>query len=115
MSKPHSIYAACSCERSIRGNCCKHQVAILKVSTEFSWNTILEYLGTYYRSLCGGLEALIQHQTVLDPFEDLSYDTDDEDDDNDSGDDPDSGEQHVNNINDNIENMDNNDTNYAGS
>ena len=61
VSKPHSIYAGCSCEWSIRENCCKHQLAILKVSTEVSWTTILEYLGTYYGSLRGGLEALMQH------------------------------------------------------
>ena len=115
VSEPHSIYAGCSCKWSIRGNCCKHQLAILKVSTEFSWSTILEYLGTYYGSLRGGLEALMQHQIVLDPFEDLSNDTSDEDDDNDSGDDPDSGEEHVNNSNDNMENVDNSDTNHAGS
>ena len=79
MSEPHSMYAACSCEWSIRENCSKHQLAILKVSKEFSWSTILEYLGTYYGSLCGGLEALMQHRTVLDPFEDLSNNTDDDD------------------------------------
>ena len=115
VSEPHSIYAGCSCEWSIRGNCCKHQLAILKVSTEFSWSTILEYLGTYYGSLRGGLEALMQHQIVLDPFEDLSNDTDDEDDDNDSGDDPDSGEQHMINISESVENMANSDTNHVGS
>ena len=66
VSEPHSIYTACSCEWSIRGNYCKHQLAILKVSTEFSWSTILEYLGIYYGSLHEGLEALMQHRTVLD-------------------------------------------------
>ena len=91
VSEPHSIYVACSCEWSIRGNCCKHQLAILKVSTEFSWSIILEYLGTYYGSLCGGLEALMQHRTILDPFEDPSNDINDDDHDNDSGDDPDNG------------------------
>ena len=87
----------------------------IKVSTEFSQSTILEYLGTYYESLRWGLEALMQHRTVLDPFEDLNNDTDDEDDDNDSGDDPDSGEQHVNNISESLGNVDNSDTNHVGS
>ena len=113
VSKPHSIYAACSCEWSIRRNCCKHQLAILKISTKFSWSTILEYLGTYYGSIHGGLEAVMQHQTVLDPFKDLSNDTYDDDDNNDSGDDLDNGEQHVNNINHSMENMDNSDTNHV--
>ena len=36
VSEPHSIYTACSCEWSIRGNFCKHQLAILKVRKEFS-------------------------------------------------------------------------------
>ena len=81
---------------------------------EFLWSTILEYLGTYYGSLRGGLEALMQHRIVLDPFEDLSNDTNDEDDDNDNGDDPNSGE-HVKNISKSLENVDNSDTNHAGS
>ena len=66
VSKPHNIYAAYSCEWNIRENCYKHQLAILKVSTEFSWSIILKYLGTYYGSLHGGLEALMQHRTILD-------------------------------------------------
>ena len=41
----------------------------------------------YYGSLRGGLEALMQHQTILDPFEDFSNDTDDDDDDDDDSDD----------------------------
>ena len=45
----------------------------------------------------------------MDPFEDLSNDTDDEDDDNDSG------KQHVKNISESLENVDNSDTNHAGS
>ena len=113
MSKPHSIYTACSYEWSIRGNCCKHQLAILKVSMEFPWNTILEYLETYYGSLCGELEALMQHQIILDLFEHLNNDANDDNDDNDSGDDLDNGEQHVNNINDSMKNVDNSDTNHA--
>ena len=39
VSEPHTIYAACSCEWSICENYYKHQLAILKVSTEFSWST----------------------------------------------------------------------------
>ena len=113
VSKPHRIYVAYSCEWSIHGNCCKHKLAILKVSTEFSWSTILDYLGTYYGSLRRGSEALMQHQTVLDPFEDFSNDTDDDDDDNDSADDPNNAEQHVNILSENMENVDNNDTIHA--
>ena len=74
----------------------------------------MKYLGTYYGSLRRGLEALMQHRTILDPFKDLSNDTDDDDYKNDSGDDPENDEQHVNNINDSMENVDNSDTNYAG-
>ena len=86
VSELHSIYAVCSCEWNIRGNCCKHQLAILKVSMGFLFSTILEYLGTYYGSLRGDLEALIQHQIVLNPFEDFNNDTDDDDnDDSDNG------------------------------
>ena len=115
MSEPHSIYVACPCEWNIRGNYCKHQLAILKVSMEFSWSTILEYLGTYYGSLRGGLEASMQHQTILDPFEDLSNDTNDDNDEDDSDDDPDNGEQHVNNISESMENVGNTNTIHAQS
>ena len=79
---------------------------------EFSWSTILEYLGTYYGSLREGLEALMQHQIVLDPFKDFSNDIDDDDDD-DSANDRDNGEQHVNNISDSMENVEDGDTIHA--
>ena len=51
---PFTLYACCSCEWSIRGNFCKHQLLVLKVSTNLSWQTMLEYLGTFYGSIRGG-------------------------------------------------------------
>ena len=75
---------------------------------EFSWNTILEYLGRYYGFLYEGLEALMQHQTILNPFEDFTKDIDNDDDD-DNNDDYYNGQQDVNNVNDSIENMEDND------
>ena len=72
----------------------------------------MEYLRTYYGSLCGGLEALMQHQIVLDPFENFSNDIDDDDDD-DSADDRDNDEQHVNNGSDTMENMEDSDAIHA--
>ena len=55
----------------------------------------------------------MQHQTILDPFEDFNNDTNDDDDDDDSGDDLDNGKQHVNNISESMENVDNSDTIHA--
>ena len=49
----------------------------------------------------------MQHQTVLNPFEDFSNNTDDDDRDN--------GQQDVNNVNDSMENMEDNNTIHARS
>ena len=70
-------------------------------------------MGTYYGSHCGELEALIQHPTVLDSFEDISNNIYDDDDD--SADNRDNGEQHVNNISESMENVEDSDNIHAQS
>ena len=37
ISNPYTTYASCSCEWAIRGNLCKHQLAVIKFSTDISW------------------------------------------------------------------------------
>ena len=76
---PYTKYTSCSCEWAIRGNMCKHQLAVIKSSTDISWDDMLEFLGTYYGSLRGGLEAMFEHNVPIDPFEDLDGDEDEED------------------------------------
>ena len=58
----------------------------------------------------------MEHRIVLDPFENLSNNIDDDDDgvdDDDHANDHDNGEQHVNNISESMQNVDNNDTIHA--
>ena len=84
--EPYTQYACCSFEWSIRGNMYKHQLAILKVSTNLSWSVILEFLGTFYGSLRGGLDVMFKHQVSQDLFGDFGYGGDSRDDDDDDGD-----------------------------
>ena len=67
---PYTLYASCSCEWYIRGNMCKHQLTIIKASTDISWGVMLEFLGTYYGSLRGGIEAMFELSVPINPFED---------------------------------------------
>ena len=56
---PFVDYACCSCEHALRGNFCKHQIAILlKFLPDCRESSILEYCGTYYGTQRGGLKAL---------------------------------------------------------
>jgi len=56
---PFVDYACCSCEHALRGNFCKHHIAILlKFLLDCRESSILEYCGTYYGIQRGGLEAL---------------------------------------------------------
>ena len=67
---PYTSYASCSCEWCIRGNMCKHQLGIIKASTDISWGVILEFFGTYYGSLRSGIEAMFELSVPINPFED---------------------------------------------
>ena len=67
---PYMSYASCSCEWCIRGNICKHQLAIIKASTDIQWGVMLEFLDTYYGGLCGGIEAMFELSIPINPFED---------------------------------------------
>ena len=49
---------------------CKHQLAIIKAFTDIPWDVMLEFLGTYYGSLRGGIEAMFELNIPINPFED---------------------------------------------
>ena len=49
---------------------CKHQLAIIKASTNISWGVMLEFIGTYYESLCGEIEAMFELDVSIKPPED---------------------------------------------
>ena len=67
--EPYTSYASCSCECCIRGNMCKHQLAVIKASTDISWGVILGFLGTYYGSLRGGIGTMFELSIPIGPFE----------------------------------------------
>ena len=67
--EPYTSYASCSYEWCIRENMCKHQLAIIKTSTDISWGVMLEFLGTYYESLRGGIGTMFELSIPIGPFE----------------------------------------------
>jgi hypothetical protein len=76
---PFVEYACCSCERALKGNFCKHQIAILlKFLPDCRESSILEYCGTYYGTQRGGLKALClfsKPHEISDFEEELDEDT----------------------------------------
>jgi len=61
---PNVIYAVkipftkifcCTCEWALRGNMCKHQIAVILTCTDISQEDIIHYCGTWYGSHRGGL------------------------------------------------------------
>ena len=76
---PFVEYACCSCEHALRGNFCKHQIAILlKFLPDCRESSILEYCGTYYGTQRGGLKALCllsKPHEISDFEEELDEDT----------------------------------------
>ena len=67
---PYTSYASCSCEWCIGENMCKHQLAIIKASTNIPLGVMLELFGTYYESLRGGIEVMFELSVPINPFED---------------------------------------------
>ena len=66
----YTSYISCSCEWCIRENICKHDLTIIKASTDIPWGVIMELLGTYYGSLHGEIEAMFELNVLINPFED---------------------------------------------
>ena len=73
---PCTEYACCNCEWSIRGNFCKHQVAILK-GFGISIDIIIEFCGTWYGTNQGGVIPMFgacHIPDAKDPFGELEDD-----------------------------------------
>ena len=49
---------------------CKHQLAIIKASTNIQWGVVLEFPGTYYGGFRGGIEVMFELSVPINPFKD---------------------------------------------
>lgn len=47
---------------------CKHKLAIIKKSIDIFWGVMLEFLGTYYGFLRGGMEDIFELGVAINPF-----------------------------------------------
>ncbi len=62
---PFTKYACCTCEWALRGNLCKHQVAIFLTCTNLTKENIIQYCGTLYGSNRGGFVAMFADPIYL--------------------------------------------------
>ena len=67
--EPYTSYILCSCEWCIRGNMYKHQLIVIKASANISWGVILEFFGTCYESLRGGIGIMFELNIPIGSFE----------------------------------------------
>jgi len=54
----------------IRGNFCKHQIAIILHTTKILAFTLLEHCGSYYGSQHGGLDGLFTRPSICEVDDD---------------------------------------------
>ncbi len=71
---PFTKYACYTCEWALRGNLCKHQVAIFLTCTDLTKENIIQYCGTWYGSDCGGFTAMFADPTYLHIYDNESDD-----------------------------------------
>jgi hypothetical protein len=77
---PFTKYACCTCEWALRGNLCKHQVAIFLTCTNLTKENIIQYCGTWYGSDRGGFATMFADLTYLHIYDNESdYEEADED------------------------------------
>jgi hypothetical protein len=69
-------YASCTCECTLRGNFCKHQIIILLMCANLTMKNIIEYCNTYYGTHCGGLKCMFVNLTYLQLDDGVSNDED---------------------------------------
>jgi len=62
---PFTKYVCCACEWALRGNLCKHQVAIFLTCTDLIKKNIIQYCGTWYGFDYGGFAAMFANPTYL--------------------------------------------------
>ncbi len=70
---PFTKYVCCTCEWVLRGNLCKHQVAIFLTCTDPIKIYIIQYCGTWYGSDRGGFATMFTNPTYLHIY-DSEYD-----------------------------------------
>jgi hypothetical protein len=71
---PFTKYVYCTCEWALRGNLCKHQVAIFLTCTNLTKENIIQYCGTWYGSNRGGFAAMFANPTYLHIYDNESDD-----------------------------------------
>jgi hypothetical protein len=71
---PFTKYAYNTCEWALRGNLCKHQVAIFLTCTDLTKENIIQYCGTWYGSDRGGFAAMFANPTYLHIYDNESDD-----------------------------------------
>ncbi len=62
---PFTKYVCCTYEWALRGNLCKHQVAIFLICIDLIKENIIQYCGTWYGSDRGGFAAMFVNPTYL--------------------------------------------------
>ncbi len=58
-------YVCYTCEWALRGNLCKHQIAIFLTCTDLTKENIIQYCGTWYGFDPGGFVAMFANPTYL--------------------------------------------------
>jgi len=71
---PFTKYACCTCESTLCGNLCKHQVAIFLTCTDLTKKYIIQYCGTWYGYDRGGFAAMFANVTYLHIYDNESDD-----------------------------------------
>ncbi len=71
---PFAKYACCTCEWALRGNLCKHQIAIFLTCIDLTKENIIQYCGTLYGFDRGGFVAMFADPTYLHIYDNESDD-----------------------------------------
>ncbi len=71
---PFTKYACCTCEWALRGNLCKHRVAIFLTCIDLTKENIIQYCGTWYGFDRGGFAAMFADLTYLHIYDNESDD-----------------------------------------
>ncbi len=77
MKFPFTEIFCCTCEWSLRGNMCKHQIVVIIICTNIFQENIIHYCGTWYGSHRGGLGHMFTDPQHIP--EDMESNDDDKD------------------------------------
>ncbi len=60
-------YVGCTCGWALQGNFCKHQIVIIFIATDVTQEDVIDYCGTWYTNMHGGLMAMFANSKhILD-------------------------------------------------